>query len=97
MLKAVALLLSLAILASAGGNRGDSELTFQLGNNLASLTRSGSRYNGIVNIGCQGGQGAYRFNLSNLPSGWFADGNAITIPNIVNVVGAYLIRARVTD
>ncbi len=97
MLKAVALLLSLAILASAGGNRGGSELTFQLGNNLASLTRSGSRYNGIVNIGCQGGQGAYRFNLSNLPSGWSADGNAITIPNIVNVVGAYVIRARVTD
>lgn len=94
MFKAVALIFALAILASAGGQ---SELSFQLGNNLAALTRSGSRYNGVVNIGCQGGQGAYRFNFSGLPAGWSADGNAITIPNIVNVVGAYVIRARVTD
>lgn len=92
MIKAVALLFALAIMVSAGG-----PLTFQLGNNLAALTRSGSRYNGLVTLGCQGGSGQYSFSLSGLPAGWSADGNTITIPNIVNVVGNYVVNARVSD
>jgi hypothetical protein len=92
MIKVVALILSLAIVVSAGG-----QLAFQLGNNLAALTRSGSRYNGAVTLGCTGAQGNYRFAFSGLPAGWTADGNTLSIPNIVNVVGNYLIKARVSD
>ena len=96
MMKVVALLFALTILVSAGG-AGRNGLTFQLGNNLAALTRSGSNYNGVLTLGCQGGSGAYSFALSGLPSGWAANDNSITIPNIVNVIGTYVIRAKVTD
>ena len=92
MNKIIVVFLALVVLASAG-----QPLMFQLGNNLASLTQSGSRYNGVVSLECQGGSGVYNFALSGLPAGWTANGNTITIPNIVNVVGNYVISARVTD
>ena len=92
MSKAIALLFALVVMTLAGG-----PMSFQFGNNLASLTRSGPRYNGVVAINCAGGAGGYDFTFSGLPAGWVANGNAITIPNIVNVVGSYVVRARVTD
>lgn len=94
MNKTIVLLLALVTLAFAGR---PSRLSFQYGNSLATLVGAGSRYNGVIAIQCVGGNGGYRYTLSELPNGWSASGNIISIPNIVNVVGEYVIRARVTD
>jgi hypothetical protein len=64
---------------------------------LASLTNTGSKYNGVVSLQSVGGSGTYRFDISSLPAGWTAQANAITIPNIVNLKGTYTIKAKVTD
>lgn len=94
MNKTIVVLLALTIVALAGNSRG---LRFQLGNSIATVISSGSRYNGAVAVQCDGGNGGYSYSFSGLPNGWTSQGNVITIPNIVNVVGEYVIRARVTD
>jgi len=92
MSKVIALVLTLVVLASAGG-----PLAFQFGENNAFITRSGSRYNGLLSLNCYGGAGRYYYALSGLPTGWVANDNTITIPNIVSLAGSYVIRAKVTD
>jgi hypothetical protein len=47
MIKIVAVIFTLAILASSS-----SRMAFQLGKNLAALTPSGSRFNGAVTLDC---------------------------------------------
>lgn len=69
MSKTIILLVALALIASVETRKG---LNFQFGNNLASLTRSGSRYNGVVVVPCSGGDGAYTYAFSGLPAGWTA-------------------------
>ncbi len=51
----------------------------------------------MLRILSNGGTGGYNYFISGLPSGWTADGNVITIPNIINVVGSYIVKARVSD
>lgn len=94
MQKLLALLLSILIIGSSA-NQG--QLAFQFGNNLASLTRMNNQYGGVVNLVCLGGVGQLNYSLSGLPNGWSSSGNQITIPNIVNTVGSYVIKARVSD
>lgn len=95
MNKTIVILLALLFLAFAGN--APSKLMFQFGNSLATLVGNGSRYNGVVAVQSVGGNGGYKYSLSGLPNGWSASGNIISIPNIVNIVGEYVIRAKVTD
>jgi len=94
MQKLLAIFLSILIVGSSA-NQG--QLAFQFGNNLASLTRQNNQYGGVVNLVCLGGVGQLNYSLSGLPNGWSSSGNQITIPNIVNTVGSYVIKARVSD
>lgn len=88
----------LLLLALIFASYGMSPIKFQLGNGLAELTRRGNNYNGIVPVNCLGGVGQLRYIFRNLPTGWdVQNGNTLVIPNIVNVVGTYVIRAVVSD
>ncbi len=85
------------ILGIASSALAGSTLQVGVSGNAASLYRANSQYSGRVALDCTGGSGSYRFEITNLPSGWTAQNNVINVPNINGVMGDFTIGVKVTD